>query len=462
MLEIGQVFHDKYRVDRLVGKGGMGQVFEGYHLLIGRRVAIKVLLPEVASSENATSRFEREVRATARISNDHILDVFDAGSLPDGSRFMVSEFLDGETLEARLGRRPLSAKETAVLMIELLDGLAAAHRAGIAHRDLKPDNIFLSRKANRVDFVKIIDFGVSKFQSDDEHAMSMTTTGTVLGTPHYLSPEQAQGEKTIDQRSDLYTVGVIMYRCICGRVPFDAATFQAQLFKIALEDPRPLDEVVPGFDRRFAALTQKAMAKDRAARFQSADEMSRALAAWLEGAPPAADAVADTVQVEPTAATMATPSAPRRRGRPAWLVFGVAALAVLGAAAFWAARQAQAPGIAADSAAQPASAAPSTTASTAPRSPELTLPPEPPTAAGGPSMTAIAPEPATSERNEQAERAAPVPTTASPPLANSPRPSHQAAQKRLHASKPQPSSGVVEPPAPKPTATAHPRRDFGY
>jgi serine/threonine protein kinase len=212
VLELGQLVDGKYRVERLLGKGGMGAVFEGYHTLIERRVAIKVLLPSASSSGNAAARFEREVRATGRIGNDHILDVYDVGVLPDGSRYMVSEFLDGETLADRLAQGPLQPKLTAELMLQLLDGLGAAHEKGIVHRDLKPENVFLlRRKADRADFLKIIDFGISKFQLDDTSELSMTATGTVLGTPYYLSPEQARGQGDIDHRSDLYAVGVIIY-----------------------------------------------------------------------------------------------------------------------------------------------------------------------------------------------------------------------------------------------------------
>src|SRR4051812_34956949 len=239
MLEIGQVLHDKYRIDRLVGKGGMGQVFEGFHLLIGRRVAIKILLPEVAASEAGNARFAAEARAAASINNPHILDVLDAGELPDGSRFMVSEFLDGEPLEARLSRGRLTAEETVLITLELLDGLAAAHRAGITHRDLKPDNIFLSRKADRHDFVKIIDFGISKLAPSADESMRMTTTGVVLGTPQYFSPEQARGER-VAPRSDLSSVGAIMSRCVAGHVPSAADPVQALLFRIALQTAPPL------------------------------------------------------------------------------------------------------------------------------------------------------------------------------------------------------------------------------
>lgn len=283
MLEPGQLVDGKYRVERLLGKGGMGAVFEGYHTLVDRRVAIKVLLPSTNSSGNAAARFEREVRATGRIGNDHILEVYDVGALPDGSRYMVSEFLDGETLADRLGRGPLQPKATAELTLQLLEGLGAAHEKGIVHRDLKPENLFLvKRKADRADFLKIIDFGISKFQLDDLSELSMTATGTVLGTPYYLSPEQARGQSDIDHRSDLYAVGVIIYESVTGRVPFNAENFNDLLFKIALESPRPLAAVIPQIDPVFSAIVERAMSRRREDRYQSATEMGLALAQWLE------------------------------------------------------------------------------------------------------------------------------------------------------------------------------------
>jgi serine/threonine-protein kinase len=305
MLEPGELIDGKYRVRRLLGKGGMGAVFEGFHTLVERRVAIKVLHADVAASPDGAARFAREVRAAGRIGNDHILEIYDVGSLPDGARYMVSEFLDGETLSSRLNREGrLSPSIAAGFALQLLTGLAAAHQAGIVHRDLKPDNIFLLReKSGRRDFVKIIDFGISKFQADDGTPLLMTATGAVLGTPYYLSPEQARGLRDIDGRSDLYAVGVILYQAVAGRLPIQAESFNELLFKIALETPPSLAEIVRGIDPNFSALTQKAMARERAERFQSAEELRAALVAWLdEPASLAVPAVSALPQIAPPAA----------------------------------------------------------------------------------------------------------------------------------------------------------------
>jgi eukaryotic-like serine/threonine-protein kinase len=276
MLESGQIIEGKYRIVRLVGEGGMGSVYEGENTFIKRRVAIKILHAHSVSPETVM-RFEREAQAAGCIGSDHILEVLDLGALDNGDRFMVMEFLDGETLGARMSRGRMSPPEVAAIARQVLIGLRAAHLASIVHRDLKPDNIFVLReKAGRADFAKIIDFGISKFNALGGD-MSMTRTGAVMGTPYYMSPEQAQGTQQIDGRSDVYSLGVIMYEALAGAVPFDGDTFNELMFKIVLSNPRPLGQVAPNLDPQLIALVEKAMARDIKERFQSADEMIQAL-----------------------------------------------------------------------------------------------------------------------------------------------------------------------------------------
>jgi serine/threonine protein kinase len=283
-LEPGQVIEGKYRIKRLIGEGGMGAVFEGENTRIQRRVAIKVLHPSFTGNKDVTQRFERESQAAGRIGNDHILEVLDMGTLADGSHFMVLEFLDGEPLSARVKRLSrMTPDQVAPLARQMLAGLGAAHAAGIVHRDLKPDNIYiLKEKAGVRDYVKIIDFGISKFQPLAGDGMKMTSTGAVMGTPYYMSPEQASGSQQADGRSDLYSVGVILYECVTGRVPFDGETFNQLMFKIVLSDPPPLLDLVPDLNPAFASIVLKAMTRDATQRFQTADEFSSALAAWIE------------------------------------------------------------------------------------------------------------------------------------------------------------------------------------
>ena len=296
-LQLGDTIDGKYRIVRLLGEGGMGSVYEGENLRIHRKVAIKVLHAAVAAKADVVQRFEREAQAAGRIGSEHIVEVLDLGNLPDGERFMVMEYLDGESLGDRIKRKKrLSPHEAAAVLHQLLEGLAAAHAAGIVHRDLKPDNVFLlANKGGQKDFVKLLDFGVSKFNALDSE-MSMTRTGAVMGTPFYMSPEQARGGK-VDTRSDLYSVGVVVYQAVTGRVPFHAETFNELVFKIALESPEPAELVVPGLDPSFAAIIVRSMVRDPAGRFQTAHEFQNAVAQWMMTAAP--DGVGGTMPLQP-------------------------------------------------------------------------------------------------------------------------------------------------------------------
>ncbi len=279
-LEPGQIIDGKYRIVRLIGEGGMGSVHEGENTFISRRVAIKVLHASAAGNEAVLKRFEREAQAAGRIGSDHILEVLDLGTLDNGDRYMVMEYLEGEELSSRIERQGgLPAEQLSLLMRQSLVGLRAAHAAEIVHRDLKPDNIFiLWEKAGHADFVKIIDFGISKFNALSPD-MSMTTTGAVMGTPYYMSPEQAKGASGVDARTDLYALGVIMYEALTGRVPFEGTSFNDLMFKIVLSEPPPLPETIP---EDFRAIVHKAMARQAEDRFQSADEFLAALEAWMD------------------------------------------------------------------------------------------------------------------------------------------------------------------------------------
>ena len=280
----GDIIDEKYRIVRLIGEGGMGYVYEGLNLRIKRRVAIKVLNADIAASADMKRRFEREAQVAAKIGSPHICDVLDLGDLPSGESYLVMEFLEGEGLDSLIDRRgKVPPEELSLLAYQMLEGLAAMHEAGIIHRDVKPANAFISRSVSAAttrEVVKLLDFGISKFQND-EAAKHVTQTGALLGTPVYMSPEQARGERAVDNRSDIYAVGVILYRAITGRLPFEGENFQQLLFKIALEEAPPLAELAPEIDATFRGIVEKAMAKSPADRFKDAREFQQALVSWV-------------------------------------------------------------------------------------------------------------------------------------------------------------------------------------
>jgi serine/threonine-protein kinase len=227
-------------------------------------------------------RFEREARAAARIGSPHVCDVLDLGDLPNGDRYIVMEYLDGISFEDRIIERgKLTPAQLAPIAFELLEGLGTMHGARVIHRDLKPANIFLARTSGgRGEMVKILDFGVAKLLPFGGEVGTMTQTGTMMGTPLYMSPEQARGARDVDGRTDIYAASVMFYRALSGVLPYNAATLNELLFKIVLEDPKPLREVVPDVDEAFAAIIHKGLARDIDQRFQNARDYQAAIAAW--------------------------------------------------------------------------------------------------------------------------------------------------------------------------------------
>ncbi len=275
-----EVLDNKYRIIRLLGEGGMGAVYEGLNTRIQRRVAIKVLHGNVASNQDAVQRFEREAQAAGRIGSKHIVQVLDLGDLPGGERYMVMEFLDGVDLTQRIrSHGQMSPRELYPIAVQVLEGLIAAHDAGIIHRDLKPDNIFIVPEGEAADFVKILDFGISKFNVQGGE-FSMTQTGIVMGTPYYMSPEQARGSRDLDHRTDLYSLGVILYEALAGRVPHNAETFNELIIKIVLEDAPPLKPPKNDEEAAFQHIVQKAIARDAKDRYQSAADFQAELHDW--------------------------------------------------------------------------------------------------------------------------------------------------------------------------------------
>jgi serine/threonine-protein kinase len=311
-LEPGQIIDAKYRVVRRIGEGGMGTVYEGENSRIGRRVAIKVLHAQVAAMPEFVERFEREARAAARIGSPHVCDVLDLGDLPNGDRYIVMEYLDGVSFEDRItDRGKLTPAQLAPIAFELLEGLGTMHNARVIHRDLKPANVFLARTAGgRGEMVKILDFGVAKLLPFAGEVGTMTQTGTMMGTPLYMSPEQARGARDVDGRTDIYAASVMFYRALAGVLPYNADTLNELLFKIVLEDPRPLREVAPEVDETFAGIIHKGLAREVTERFQTARAYQEAIAAWGKAQGRSSLSFAVTIPSEPPPRTPITLSEP--------------------------------------------------------------------------------------------------------------------------------------------------------
>jgi serine/threonine-protein kinase len=281
---LGQTIDGKFRVRAILGEGGMGTVFEAEHVAIGRIVAMKVLHPAQASKSVAVKRFHQEARAAGGIGHPNICEVYDIGTLPDGSPYLVMERLTGETLAARVtAEGGLPFDEVIDIATDVLAALAAAHERGILHRDIKPENVFLTRRGGMPSGVKLLDFGVSKITAnvasewDDE--TDLTKTGMVMGTPYYMSPEQARGERNLDGRVDIYATGVLLFEALTARRPFLANNYNSLLLQILSAAPQPPIELRPSIPKPLNDVILRAMAKKRDDRFPSAQDMSRALQA---------------------------------------------------------------------------------------------------------------------------------------------------------------------------------------
>src|SRR5882672_9124062 len=264
----GTVVAGKLRIERTLGVGGMGIVYEVEHQLTRHRRALKILHARVARLPSVVERFVREASAAARIGNAHVAETFDAGQLETGEPYLLMELLDGETLDQRLRRTgPIDPGELADLVSQACDGVQAAHDAGIVHRDLKPENVFLTTK-DGAPFVKVLDFGISKFDADRTGTLGITTEGSVMGTPYYMSPEQVRGAPTTDARTDVYALGVMLYECACGVRPFDGRSIEQLAVLIHVGKPTPLAERRPSLPPAFCEIVHRAMAVDREQRFE--------------------------------------------------------------------------------------------------------------------------------------------------------------------------------------------------
>ena len=279
----GMVLDGKYALTRMLGQGGMGEVYEARHTKIGRRVAVKFLHGQFAKRPEVSRRFENEARAAGEVEHENIAGVYDVGVLPDGTQYLVMEFLDGEDLDRVLRREHRLPFPRAVdLVLQACRGLAVVHPRGIVHRDLKPANLFLTRRANGGDLIKILDFGIAKLRRPEGDS-SATETGVALGTAYYMSPEQARGERDIGARSDVYALGVILYELLSGRRPHDGTSLLQILHQILTQPPTPLEEACPGLPPGLYQIVRRAMAANAADRFAGVNELAEALTQFMGG-----------------------------------------------------------------------------------------------------------------------------------------------------------------------------------
>jgi len=348
----GDILAGKYRVERVLGVGGMGVVVAAHHIQLDERVALKFLLPQAVDSQEAVARFLREARAAVKIKNEHVARVTDVGQLENGAPYIVMEYLAGSDLSGWLEKHgALPIAQAVDFVLQACEALADAHSLGIVHRDLKPANLFCIQRSDGQLSIKVLDFGISKVMTPDSPGHGMTKTTALMGSPLYMSPEQMQQSKGVDARTDIWALGVILFELLCGRPPFDAEAVTELAIKVAME-PAPSvrafrADAPPGLERAIA----RCLEKDRKNRFQTVGELAVALKEFgssnarqsvervigilreagvaTEAVPPSTSpSPAPGVVAPPTGASWGNTNAATKPGSKAAIV-GIAAAAVL-------------------------------------------------------------------------------------------------------------------------------------
>jgi eukaryotic-like serine/threonine-protein kinase len=451
----GEVLDGKYRVERVLGVGGMGVVVAATHVQLQTRVALKFLLPPVLGHPQVVHRFAREARAAVQIQSEHVARVIDVGTLPTGSPYMVMEYLEGGDLSETVAKGPLPVTKAVGYLLEACEAIAEAHALGIVHRDLKPANLFLARRAGRDPIVKVLDFGISK--SNEATTSGLTQTSNVLGSPQYMSPEQMMSSKDVDVRADIWALGVILYELVTGAPPFVAETMAEIVYMVTQRDAPPLLERRPDLPPALGAVLTRALSRDPAGRFADVAELAAALAPF---GPPRSEISLERIarvlgmsQVPaapppdpaPAAALAETgiPDEPRRSRKVGVLVAaGLAALAL--AVVGWRALESSAP--------------PPSTAMGPPPSERavVTAPAPPPPAAPQPAPVVAAPAPPPPAPPRPAPLVVKPPAAKEPPAeestaAKKPAQAARASAKRgkAHASAAAPAAAAPAPPPPE-------------
>jgi serine/threonine-protein kinase len=470
----GEVLAGKFKVERVLGAGGMGVVVAARHLELDERVAVKFLLSEAALNGEAAARFVREARAAVKIKSEHVARVIDVGRMDTGAPYMVMEYLEGSDLSARLAAGPIAIDDAVDYVLQACDAMAEAHALGIVHRDLKPANLFLTQRSDGSAVVKVLDFGISKVNVPDTADAGLTKTSAVMGSPYYMSPEQMKSSRDVDSRSDVWSLGVILYELVSGRPPFIGDTLPELLSAIMLDTPPKLETLRAEVPAELSAIMEQVLQKDRTKRYQTVGDLASALAAVaprrsrftlervikLSGTnaaiPPSSHASpggSPTVVVAQGAGTsstwsdskttLAAESKPNRTG----LIIGIAALAAVLAAGGTLLAMRPPP---ASDAPVPVAAAPAPPPAVAQTPAVIATEPAKPEVAAAPSVVAPA---------SAAPAPSPQPVVAKPaPAAAAPRPPAGRPTRPAAATAPEPSPITPPPPAPAPAPAAPTRR----
>src|SRR5215210_5804429 len=315
---VGTVIAGKYRIDALLGRGGMGAVYRATHVMLNKTVAVKTIKPDLIDSPEMAHRFQRQARAATCLEHPNIVAVYDLGQADDGALYIAMEFVNGLNLkDAIRGSGPMPAARIARLLTQVASALARAHRNHVVHRDLKPQNLMIATDANGQEHVKLLDFGIAK-SLEERTTTQLTAAGYSLGTPHYMAPEQASGQE-VDGRADIYALGVILYEMLVGDVPFNAASAPAILVMHLNDAPEPPSRRRPdlAIPPALEAIALRCLEKDPAQRFQTAEEFSEALERAVPAGPPvplgAAPDAATALATPPALSGATVPPLPSRQ-----------------------------------------------------------------------------------------------------------------------------------------------------
>jgi eukaryotic-like serine/threonine-protein kinase len=358
-VQVGEILDGKYRVDGVIGAGGMGVVVVATHVQLNTRVALKFLLPEALRDAKVVERFVREARSAVQIQSEHVARVIDVATLPNGAPYMVMEYLEGQDLADTLAQGgPLGVAQAVGYVLQACEAVAEAHTLGIVHRDLKPANLFLTRRPRREPMVKVLDFGISK--SNDPASLSLTKTASMMGSPYYMSPEQMKSARDVDLRSDIWALGVILFELLSGTTPFQGDTITELVVSVTQGRVPSIRDLRPDVPEGLEAVIARCLERDPARRYPDVGELAKALVSfgpprsdvtleriarllgsWTSGRPAAGDIdgparPGDPANAQPTAVNWANSQTSARRALTIPVIVGVAGIAAgVAAVVFW-------------------------------------------------------------------------------------------------------------------------------